>query len=252
MLDHLLDIKNGFLSTILSFISAIFCTIFMYKYGKTKDNKWFVYAAYAFAPYLLIDTCLNLYIGFNETKEFILHHILSIIFICWGIVSKFGIENIPYMLYSSLQFETSTIFLNIRKWIIKYLKFVEENKEQMDSNPTLTSIVKCINPINELLFVSTFIYYRIYKFGYLVLFNSDTYVKLFDGNRFGYINRLIILLIYILYFLNLYWFGLILKSVFKITCNMFKNNTDLNLDPELLLIEKLKTQILSARSDLVN
>jgi hypothetical protein len=159
-------------------------------------------------------------------------------------------ENVPDMLYSSLQFETSTIFLNTRKWIFKYLKFVEANKEKMNSKSTLTSIIKCLNPVNELLFVSTFIYYRIYKFGYLVMFNSDTYVKLFDGNRFGYINRFIILLIYTLYFLNIYWLGLMVKKFTKITCNLFKHNTD--LDPELSLIEKLKTQILSARSDLVN
>jgi hypothetical protein len=250
MLDYLLDIQNEILSNILSILSAIFCVYFMYKYDKTKDNKWFVYSAYAFAPYLILDTCFNLYIGFNQTKEYILHHILSIIFICWGIVSKFGMENVPDMLYSSLQFETSTIFLNTRKWIFKYLKFVEANKEKMNSKSTLTSIIKCLNPVNELLFVSTFIYYRIYKFGYLVMFNSDTYVKLFDGNRFGYINRFIILLIYTLYFLNIYWLGLMVKKFTKITCNLFKHNTD--LDPELSLIEKLKTQILSARSDLVN
>ena len=247
MLNRLLDIKSMLISNILSFISAIFCTIFMYKYDKTKDNKWFVYAAYAFAPYLLIDTCLNLYIGFNETKEYILHHILSIIFICWGIVSKFGMENVPSLLHSSLQFETSTIFLNIRKWIIQYLKFVEENKDQMMDKTTLTNIVKCINPINELLFFTTFVYYRFYKFGHVVLFNSEIYVKLFNSDKFHYINRLIILLIYVLYLLNIYWAGLMIRKGIKILHKLFKNNTD----PELLLIEKLKAQILETRNNLV-
>lgn len=247
MLNRLLDIKSMLISNILSFISAIFCTIFMYKYDKTKDNKWFVYAAYAFAPYLLIDTCLNLYIGFNETKEYILHHMLSIIFICWGIVSKFGMENVPSLLHSSLQFETSTIFLNIRKWIIQYLKFVEENKDQMMDKTTLTNIVKCINPINEFLFFTTFVYYRFYKFSHVVMFNSEIYVKLFNSDKFHYINRLIILLIYVLYFLNIYWAGLMIKKGIKILHKFFTNNTD----PELLLIEKLKAQILETRNNLV-
>jgi hypothetical protein len=42
------------------------------------------------------------------------------------------------------------------------------------------------------------------------------------------------------------------KKFTKIACNLFKNSADTNLDPEILLIEKLKTQLLSARSDLVN
>ena len=66
-------------------------------------------------------------------------------------------------------------------------------------------------------------------------------------NKFHYINRLIILLIYVLYFLNIYWAGLMIRKGIKILHKLFKNNTD----PELLLIEKLKAQILETRNNLV-
>jgi len=118
----------------------------------------------------------------------------------------------------------------------------------MMDKTTLTNIVKCINPINEFLFFTTFVYYRFYKFGHVVMFNSEIYVKLFNSDKFHYINRLIILLIYVLYFLNLYWAGLMIKKGIKILYKFFTNNTD----PELLLIEKLKAQILETRSILVN
>ena len=86
----------------------------------------------------------------------------------------------------------------------------------------LSSLLPKIKNINDILFLVFFTYTRIYLFSKDVIFsnNYNTNIKLFNPNVILY--NIYNLTIYSLYALNVYWFLLICKSIFKQICNAYK------------------------------
>jgi hypothetical protein len=223
----------------------------MYKYQKTKDTKWITNLSYILFTFFFVDLFLNIYACVNDntgkTKyyEAILHHVLCMILYFWGY--KIGVHIVPEAVQKVLLFETSTIFLNIRFWIKKYMDFIEKEKQEISP---FSIFIKKIQPINELIFASLFIYFRVYKcFEYIIYYKHNWIKMLQDG--FYFLNRFVIGLFLILVVLNIYWSYIILSSFCKLITKNTKcsNEKEKEKDSELLLIEKITSQILLNRNN---
>lgn len=207
MFNNLVSVST--ISNVLSLINSLFCVFSVYKYHQTNNNKWLRYSSYMFLIYLLIDFSFDCYIGIIERSQYILHHLISIIFIIWGVTFNFVDDN---LLQTFLKMESSTLLLSTNILIKNYLDFTSKNE------PTfLTSVLNKISIINYICFLPLFIYVRFYQFFKNVVFNLDVYVRLLSPttNNLFYINRIIFLFLIGFIIINLYWLVLIFKNTFK-------------------------------------
>ena len=250
MLDNIFNtISQPIISSILSFINSICCTFYMYKYQKSKDTKWITNLSYILFTFFFVDLFLNIYAclkdntGKTKYYEAILHHIICMLLYFWGY--KIGIHLVPEAVQKVLLFETSTIFLNIRFWIKKYLDLIE--KETQEITPFLIFIKK-IQPINEIIFASLFIYFRVYKCFEYIIYYKHNWIKILQDS-FYFLNRFFIGLFLILMLLNIYWSYIILSSLYKLIVKNTKCSNEKEKDSELLLIEKITSQILLNRNN---
>ena len=231
-------------SSILSFTNATLCVYLMHKYGSTKDTKWITNASKVFFTFIFVDLLLTLFIftldNTNQKKhcETILHHILSFFICLYG--DKIGIHAVPEAIQKIILMETSTIFLNIRFWIKTHLNSI--NKLKQEKTP-FANLIEKINPFNEAMLGFTFVYYRIFIFLKDILIYKEFYPKFFENTNYYFINKAMLVLLFIFFVLNAYWTSLILKSLQKI----IKKSMNTSNDADLLLIEKIQLQILSNR-----
>jgi len=130
------------------------------------------------------------------SQELILHHICSIILIQTGI-NIFCVNPIlHYYIVIIYGTELSTLFL------IFHILF-----EQCHITNKLTHV-------NDLLFIITFVYTRIYLYSKYIIFDKQIYDLLYEKAPYLYYN-IICICFYILYILNLYWFFIIIKKLVK-------------------------------------
>ncbi len=231
-----------FFQSILSFLNAVFCVYFMYKYNETKDLIYFRYTTYyVIIPFLIIDLALNVYLIMNKTEkkscvEAVFHHIITFFLSIWGYF--IGMYHTPDVVYNLVMFESSSIFLNIRFWIREYLKVID--------NKPIPKLVTILQNVNEALFTIYFIYFRCYVFLKDIIFNKSVYDKLLGSGMI--INKIFIGAIFIFLLLNFYWSSIICKSGYKKAIKFIqeKNQTDY-ADDEIILIEKIKTEIINSR-----
>jgi hypothetical protein len=135
---------------------------------------------------------IDLYV--EKRKDMIFHHIMVLVMVHY-VNQHRDIENINEMVSVMLSTEISTIFLILNNLLEK-------------------SVVK---NVNQMAFVSTFYYYRIYNYSYLLERNVQTALFIHSRNNFKYCE--ICLGIYGLFILNLYWSTLILKKAIYVTIN---------------------------------
>jgi hypothetical protein len=206
-------------------------------YKKTGDLKWFKYFSYVFLTYLCIDLCLDINTGLFERAQYILHHALSIFFTLWGITYNFGIDNMPLIMYTFLMTESSTFFLNFNILIKKYLDFTSNAEPTM-----LTYILEKMSVLNYVFFIPLFIYTRLYKCFIEVIFNPDFYnILLSPRNDISYyLNRCVIIFLFVFTSLNIYWLYLIFKNTYKKLSNFFKSRSEPDYDQDQELVEKAK------------
>jgi hypothetical protein len=75
------------------------------------------------------------------------------------------------------------------------------------------NIIGCIVHINNLLFVVTFFYYRLYNYGIKVVVSKPLWYIVI--NNFTNMETIFLYFsLYGLFFLNIYWFVLILKKIY--------------------------------------
>lgn len=231
-----------FFQSILSFLNAVFCVYFMYKYNETKDiNIFYKLAFNIFVPFLVIDLVLNVYLIMNKTEkkscmEAIFHHIITLLLILWS--HLFGAHHLPDVVSNLIMFETSSIFLNIRFWIREYLKTID--------GKVVPKFITILQNINGSLFTIYFIYFRCYVFLKDIIFNKSFYDKLISSGMF--INKIFIGVIFVFLLLNFYWSFIICKSGYKKAIKIIqeKRKNDL-IDDEIILIEKIKSEIINNR-----
>jgi len=147
---------------------------------------------------------LTIHLYFVEKLEFKIHHILFIFVIFWYLMCPDIAEPVKNELYIFALAEISNIFLSIRNMLKdpSILQFV--------------SIPAFIHPINDGLFAMTFFYARIYLYFKYIITNQDFFENIIKYNKFFMCDKIVIAIIYGLFILNLYWFGLILSNIIKL------------------------------------
>lgn len=129
---------------------------------------------------------------FVKKKDMILHHILVLFFLDYmNIHDDFKYKN--EIVSTLLSSEISTIFLTTNNLLDNY------------------GNMGVFKHINQLCFVSTFFYYRIYN--YSIFFDKNIYntFSIYSKNNFEFYK--IYCVIYLFYILNLYWFSIIIYRV---------------------------------------
>jgi len=147
---------------------------------------------------LLLNDFLMHFLNFNKLRnDMIIHHIFSIVIIIFFLQYFQLVYNNPIALNiirTLLGFEISTIFLSINNLFSK-------------------GKYKTIKFINQLFFITTFSYFRIYKFTTEIILDgiSLEYIKYIAPKNYFWITYSI----YGLYALNLFWACMILKKISK-------------------------------------
>jgi len=155
----------------------------------------------------IILTYLLVHLFFVEKFEQIIHHTLFIFVISWFFLCQNN-ENgngdtIKNELMVIIIVEISNIFLSIRNLI---------------KNP---SIIKCVSlpafckPLNDILFAVSFFYTRIYMYLKHIILNPAFFENISKYNRFFMCDKIVIAVSFAVFVLNMYWFGIICKGLFK-------------------------------------
>ena len=190
----------------LSFAVCVYTTYNVYRYNTRSDESRVTCLSsslYVILAYLIVDLVFYKMMNLWEPVVFF-HHACVIVFIAYTIcyieVNLYSVE-FPAM-------EISTVFLIIRVWL------KELSSQYKKTDTILPNWLSVVEPVNNMLFIVSFTYFRIYLFSKTIIFGSKFETdmsKYRDQNpMFYYIFRTSI---YFMYALNIYWFSLILKSL---------------------------------------
>ena len=127
------------------------------------------------------------------SNEVYIHHIAAL-YITHNSIIYFNTDML-YYISIILGTELSTFFLVI-KLVSEYYQL--KNK---------------LTTINDLLFIITFIYTRLYLYSKYIIFNNNFNELIYKYYDYPYIT---IVFVYILYILNLYWVSLMIKKIVKL------------------------------------
>ena len=130
---------------------------------------------------------------FIKNKDMICHHILVLCMVHY--ININNNEYIKKLIFVILQTEISTIFLT--------------------TNNLLNCRTNYLKNINKILFVLTFMYYRIYNYAYYLILNKNSNNILFTYSKNNIEICKIYISIYGMFVLNLYWYSLILNILFQ-------------------------------------
>lgn len=145
--------------------------------------------------------CLFDFLYIKRT-DMILHHIFVLLMIDYMNNNYYNIPISGNIISIILSTEISTIFLITNSllsndYIIKdYLKIN-------------TYFINIIKNMNNILFISTFLYYRVYNYYFNLIIDKDTNISFFRYTKNVYRFYEIYISIYGLFLLNLYWTTLI-------------------------------------------
>ena len=225
-----MDLKP-YIQDIISLLMSLFCCLGLYKYKQTNNVQWFKYIWYFFIIYLVYDL-------YSESRvDFWIHHICSIILTLISLLFPSIPFSIIEPIFTAILIESSSIFLSIKMLIRTYLK-----QPSTDLKTDWAKLLKKIQPGNDILFFLIFTYTRLYLFNKNILFSPDIYNNLPKTANFWMLDKIIILVLWILGFLNLYWFTIIGKKAVNMAAgrDVFEYKPDNNKDPFLQKIEEIK------------
>ncbi len=189
-----IDLIKIYIAFIISFIIS-FLSIFY------NTNYYLQICLNIFTIYVSIDV-------FFSTPDLVLHHIFGF-FACQFITENninFMINNNIYKTFFNT--ELSTIFLSIKLLIDWYKKDIEQSK--------YFKIIKIYYTINDIVFFYLFFKLRIYDFFYNIIQNKKFYDIVYYHIHNSIIKNIkIYTSIYGLFILNIYWFLIICKKLYK-------------------------------------
>jgi hypothetical protein len=232
-----MDLKP-YIQDIISLLMSLFCCFGLYKYKQTNNVQWFKYIWYFFIIYLVYDL-------YSESRiDFWIHHICSIFLTLFSLC----IPSIPFSIiepiFTAILIESSSIFLSIKMLIRTYLK-----QPSTDLKTDWAKLLKKIQPGNDILFFILFTYTRLYLYNKNILFSPDIYINLPKTANFWMLDKIIIMVFWILGFLNLYWFTIIGKKAVNMAAgrDVFEYKPDNNKDPFLQKIEQIKGTLTNSK-----
>lgn len=224
-----MDLKP-YMEDLVSLLMAFYSCFCLYKYKQTNNIEWFRYIWYVFLVYLVYDlySC--------DKIDFRIHHISSLALTVMSLCFPSSAFSIMEPMFTAFIVETSSIFLNLKTIIRKYLK-----QPTTDLSSNTSKIIKQLQPINDIIFFVLFTYTRIYLFNKNILFNSDFYSNITTNANFLMVDKLTILSFWSLGLLNIYWFCIISKKAINTAFgyNVFEYRPS-KTDPFYLEIEKIK------------
>ena len=186
---HALHLQNAALFTI-SIISLYSCLTYDYaEFGKLNINNII----------LVVFSVVDSY--YNKKIELKLHHCFTVCIISYNFIYNVDVNDSGMIIYYFTKTELSSIFM--------ILKYYFDKKTQ----PLLYYM-------NDFLFVATFLKFRVIDLWYgIIQSESPLYFvvnKYTPNDLFG--SSLLLVGSYGLYILNLYWFTIILKILYKQFC----------------------------------
>ena len=151
--------------------------------------------------YFLVD------LRFASTWELRIHHILGLAGVAFKLIYNVQPEYDWPSTQALYKTEISSFFL-----VFKYV-LSEKTKQNPESK-----LLSRLTSANNAIFLITFVKYRIYDYGRDVILNPDHYVLLGDYTKNSWFRHVFLYSsFYGLYALNLYWFTIMCKVLFKQT-----------------------------------
>lgn len=164
-------------------------TIWLHKYHQYTGA--YTYMTWIFTSYIALDSFSKL------QTDFLIHHILSLLFgyYQWMISPNYEIPFVANTMYYFLQCEISSIFMVFRYWI---------------THPWLATL-------NDLCFIVTFFKYRVYDYYVYIIHPSSTFYEMlvFYADHSASAKYAFTISAYGLYAINLYWFTIFMKTLYK-------------------------------------
>lgn len=202
------DIQNVsiFMIGCYSFCSYLYYNVALIWYGKNEMDVELLKPFDLLLPFVGFHACVDFFLV--KSYDLKLHHLCILGIIFYNNYYNVSLEYRSIFLYPLLKTEISSIFYVLKYWLPK--KTVLYN-------------------VNTMLFYILFVKLRIYDFYYDIIYDNITFDIVF--NRYSSSNYLLssILLLscYGLYILNLYWFLIMNKILYKTITLTININTDI-------------------------
>jgi hypothetical protein len=192
-------------NNIVSFVTSSISLMSLVAYQYFDYNTFLQPTTYVIFSYCCVDM-------FFCKKEMVLHHLFTMSAISFTILHNMSIYDSSYIYLAIMSSELSSIFYIFNYWM-------------SDLNGTFMKIVKSINLI---LFTTAFTKLCVYDY-YYFLTNPETYTIISKYTDNNILNSLYAYSgVFGLFILNLYWFSLICKKIYKSVIIQYvpKINTD--------------------------
>lgn len=138
--------------------------------------------------------------------EFKVHHLCGLLVIAFKYYHNVSPENGAIIILSLYKTELSTFFYVFRQFL----------NEPSNTTSVSKSIVKHLNTLNSALFFITFFKFRILDFYHDVIVNPKIYEQMYIYTQDSTIQTVFIYAgIYGLFILNMYWFAVMCKVIYK-------------------------------------
>ena len=164
---------------------------------------------------ILIVTYLTMDILFT-TREFFLHHMCGIMMGLFVYNYNIVKPHREFLYRQFINMEISTIFLTSKKYISFLKKYIIANQHNHNKKYLLL-IIRSIETINNIAFITSFFKFRVYDYLFKVIINHEVNNIFHYYTQYNIVSNLhIYSSVYTLYGINLYWFNKILKMISRI------------------------------------
>jgi hypothetical protein len=203
------DIQNTslFIISTYCFFSCLYYNHIYLPYDNPKHNIENIMLFDFIMNIIRLHAFIDLFI--NKSYDLIIHHILILGFFFYNNFYNISPEDKFILLFPLLKTEITSIFLCLKYWLPKK---------------------SIIYTVNLLLFYVSFFKFRIYDFYYEIIYNHsifNIYIPKYSPSN-HYLSFIFMGMCYGLYILNLYWFSIINRILYK---TIVKNiNININYD----------------------
>lgn len=160
------------------------------------NNVYLEFVCYIIGLLCLIDYFLY-FCKINKLNiNMIIHHLLTLLIIQFIYINSEKINN--------------SVIKNELFLLIKNVLCVEISTNFLILRNLLKNSWEIIKTINDILFVITFVYFRLYHYTYYIILSKNTYYIILEINK----DYFVFIGLYGLFLLNIYWFIFIINKMF--------------------------------------
>lgn len=162
----------------------------------------------------------------TRSKDIFFHHICVILFVTYKFLNNIQYQDDYFITISLLNTELSTFFYVFKLYMddnnpCNNMRLSHVNNE-LDKNELIKAnnsiIFNTVYQINDLLFLLTFMKLRVFDLFVNIIRNNNVHNLVFNVSGYNILSNLHVYIgLYGLYLLNLYWFAIIMKKMYKYT-----------------------------------